>query len=307
MEGKPATMNYFERMQSSIEFIEGNLTNEINLTEVAEVANCSLFHFHRLFQLYVGNSVKRYVRMRRLTAAARELVETRRRIIDIAFSYQYGSPEAFSRAFKKMHGLTPWEYRKWGVFVPLNRKADLVRLGAVGQRIGVMMKPRIVARDSFLVVGLELETEHGACRNDVPTFWRELSSGQSLRKLKNVKHSSEVFGICYGSCNGRCSDHRPAHDDEEQQGTFPYLVCSEVVTGEDLPEGFVARTIEEGRFAVFTIRGGFPEIQGAIADVFTIWLPSTDYELADRPPLERYDERWTGGADGEMEIWIPVK
>jgi len=307
VEGKPAAMNYFERMQSSIEFIEDNLTDEINLTEVAEVANCSLFHFHRLFQLYVGNSVKKYVRMRRLTAAARELVETRRRIIDIAFKYQYGSPEAFSRAFKKMHGLTPWEYREWGVFVPLNKKADLLKLGIVGLRIGVAMKPRIVERGSFLVVGLELETEQGACRNDVPVFWKELSSGTPLRKLKNLKDPSEVFGICYGSCNGRCSDQPQVHEDEDQESTFPYLVCSEVASDEDLPEGFVARTIEGGRFAVFTICGGFSEIQGAIGDVFKSWLPSTDYELANRPPLERYDERWTGGTDGEMEIWIPIK
>jgi AraC family transcriptional regulator len=299
-------MNYFQRIQTAINFIEDNLTNEISLTEVAEEANCSLFHFHRLFQLYVGNSVKKYIRMRRLTDAARELVETTTKVIDIAFNYQYGSPEAFSRAFKKMHGLTPWEYRRWGVFVPLNRKADLVSIGLVEQRIGVTMKPEIREKDAFIVVGLELETEQGSCRNDVPTFWKTLSGGQSLRKLKHVKEPSEVFGICYGSCNGRCSDRSHDHDSDEQDGGFPYLICSEVTSAEDIPEGFVTRTIEKGRYAVFTIRGGFTEVQQASADIFKSWLQNTDYELANRPPLERYGERWTGKTDGEMEIWIPI-
>ncbi|MCP4137421.1 MAG: helix-turn-helix domain-containing protein [bacterium] len=300
-------MNYFERLQNSINFIESNLTDDITLAEVAEEANCSLYHFHRLFQVFVGNSLKEYIRMRRLTSAARQLVETNVSIIDIAYDYQYGSPESFSRAFKKMHGLTPWEYRKWGVFVPLNNKANLLSISLVEQKRGINMKPVIKEKEAFTVVGIELETEHGSCRNDVPTFWKNLSQGESLKKLTSVKEPSQVFGICSGNCKGRCSDEAPARDSEELEEGFTYLICSEVMNSEDIPEGFVTRTVEKGRYAVFTIKGGFSEIQQGTGDIFKNWLPNTGYELANRPPLEKYDERWTGKTDGEMEIWIPIK
>lgn len=70
-------MNYFQRLQTSIDFIENSLAEDITLAEVASKANCSLYHFHRLFQVLVGNSVKEYIRKRRLTLAAKQLVQTK--------------------------------------------------------------------------------------------------------------------------------------------------------------------------------------------------------------------------------------
>jgi len=55
-------MNYFLRLQSAIDFIEDNLTKDITLAKVAKEANCSLYHFHRIFKVLVGNSVKEYIR-----------------------------------------------------------------------------------------------------------------------------------------------------------------------------------------------------------------------------------------------------
>jgi AraC family transcriptional regulator len=300
-------MNYFQRLQSSIDFIENNLTEEITLTEVAEEANCSLYHFHRLFQILVGNSVKEYIRKRRLTFAARELVETQKSVIDIAFDYQYGAPESFTRAFKKMHGLSPLEYRKWGVFVPLNEKADLLKIYQEELKRGIRMKPTIKEKDEFIVIGIELQTHFSSCQQDVPKFWRSFSQKHSLQKLEELKNPDEIFGICYGSCNGRCGDPDLSEATQNNENGFNYLICSEVESLRNIPDGFIDKTIPKARYAVFTIKGGISEIQEGVESIYKNWLSHTGYELAHGPHFERYDDRWTEEENSEMEIWIPIK
>ncbi len=105
-------MNNKLLINKSIEYIEKNLSEEIKLNEVAKQSYFSEFHFHRLFHKTVGTPVMDYVRKRRLFEASRELAETGEKITDIALKYQFSSEESFSRAFKKLYGQSPREYRK---------------------------------------------------------------------------------------------------------------------------------------------------------------------------------------------------
>jgi AraC-like DNA-binding protein len=98
---------YPRRLQAAIEYIEENLQEELALKEVAARAFASLYHFHRLFRALVGQSLKEYIRCRRLVLAARELVTTRRSVTEIALSYRYSAPESFLRAFKGLFAVTP--------------------------------------------------------------------------------------------------------------------------------------------------------------------------------------------------------
>lgn len=105
-------LKYEDTIQSALEWIERNLHRAIYLEDVALAANFSKFHFHRIFQGALKKSVDDYIRMRRLTVAAVQLLHSDERIIDIAFHAQFNSQEAFSRSFKKMYSLSPGEYRK---------------------------------------------------------------------------------------------------------------------------------------------------------------------------------------------------
>lgn len=105
-------MDYFERIRCAIDFTEANLGEEITLADLAGRAYFSVYHFHRVFQGVAGETVMEYVRKRRLTEAARDLIRTRRKIIDIALGYGFGSPETFTRTFRKAYGLTPGVYRE---------------------------------------------------------------------------------------------------------------------------------------------------------------------------------------------------
>ncbi|KWX75554.1 transcriptional regulator, AraC family [Paenibacillus jilunlii] len=102
---------YYEVIHKSIDFIEQHLDEELNLDRIAREAGFSKFHFHRIFQKYVGKSPAEYIRTRKLSSAARLLLYSEERILDIAVHYGFESQEAFTRAFKRLYALPPAEYR----------------------------------------------------------------------------------------------------------------------------------------------------------------------------------------------------
>lgn len=104
-------MEYRTEINKSIEYIENNLCEELKLKNIAMQSNFSEFYFDKLFRKFTGVSAMEYVRRRRLTEAALDLEKTKERVTDIAFKYQFGSEESFSRAFRKAYGISPRKYR----------------------------------------------------------------------------------------------------------------------------------------------------------------------------------------------------
>lgn len=120
-------MNHSLKMHNSLEYIEKNLSSRLELDELAKKAYMSKYHYHRLFHKAVGESLNKYISRRRMERAAFELVETDEPIIDIALKYQYGSQEAFSRAFKRVYDITPGKYRR---MFSSRRAVDVMQLSA---------------------------------------------------------------------------------------------------------------------------------------------------------------------------------
>ena len=108
-------MDWLQRMNNAINYIEDNLTNDIDFNEVAKVACCSVHHFQRMFSFITDVPLSEYIRRRRLTLAAFSLQKSDLKVIDISLQYGYESPEAFARAFQNMHGVTPTLARNAGV------------------------------------------------------------------------------------------------------------------------------------------------------------------------------------------------
>jgi AraC-type DNA-binding domain-containing proteins len=107
-----SNMNYDDCIKKSIEYIECNLNNKIELDELADKAFLSKYHFHRVFHAVVGEPVAEYIRKRRLTEAANDLLNSEDKIVDIAFKYQFNSQEVFTKAFKRQYGICPREFRR---------------------------------------------------------------------------------------------------------------------------------------------------------------------------------------------------
>ena len=102
-------MDWIAGMQKAIDYIEENLTEEINYEKVAEKSYSSSYHFQRVFSILCGYSLGEYIRLRRLSLAG-----GKRKVIDIALKYGYDSPDSFAKAFQKFHGVTPSQARADG-------------------------------------------------------------------------------------------------------------------------------------------------------------------------------------------------
>ena len=106
------TMNWLKSLNDSLNYIEDNLTEPITCEDVAKKAYASYHHYLRLFNILSGIPLSEYIRNRRMSSAAADLVVSKNKIIDIAFKYQYTTPESFSKAFKRFHGISPSEARR---------------------------------------------------------------------------------------------------------------------------------------------------------------------------------------------------
>lgn len=105
-------MNYYERIQKSINYIEANIENDIVLENVSKEAYMSFSNFYRIFFAAAGFSIKEYIRLRRLSLASYDILAGNMKIIDIAIKYSYNSADSFSRAFKCTTGFLPSEFRR---------------------------------------------------------------------------------------------------------------------------------------------------------------------------------------------------
>lgn len=100
-------MSEIKQLQDAVDFIENNITEDLSFPEIARRVYMSTFQFQRLFSILCGYTVGEYIRNRRLSLAAREILTSDKRIIDIAFEYRYDTPEGFTRAFHRYFGMTP--------------------------------------------------------------------------------------------------------------------------------------------------------------------------------------------------------
>lgn len=107
-----SNMEYSQATQRTIAFIEEQLTEEMTLEHLPNTAGYSKYHLSRIFKQETGLTIGEYIRIRRLALAASYLMYSNASILSIAFTLQFQSQEAFTRAFKEIYALPPGKYRK---------------------------------------------------------------------------------------------------------------------------------------------------------------------------------------------------
>jgi AraC family transcriptional regulator len=111
-------MTWLHSLQQTLDTIEKRLDQDLSIEELAQQAYMSMFHFQRTFSLVLGIGIGEYIRNRRLSVAAEQLAAKKIKVIDAALIYGYDSPESFTRAFFKFHGINPSQAAKESVFTP---------------------------------------------------------------------------------------------------------------------------------------------------------------------------------------------
>ncbi|WP_430788899.1 AraC family transcriptional regulator [Virgibacillus flavescens] len=284
-------MDGLQHMIKSIDYIEEYLNQDLSIQDAANVACMSKFHYQRMFSMLTGVPVSEYIRRRRLTRAAQELAHSNSKVIDVALAYGYETPESFSKAFRKMHGVTPSAVRK-------NRHLlkAFPRLSFQIQFKGdVEMDYKLVEKEAFSVVGKEIRTTivDGANHRKIPAFWEESNSNGFVEELAKDCGSMGVIGACM--------------DFDAEQEDLTYVICAEKNRG-DIPSQWVEKVIPAATWSVFESVGPMPDaIQKTWERVFSEWFPSTGYEHADGPELEIYATSGDVSADDyRCEVWVPI-
>ena len=273
--------------QKGLWFIESHLADELTLDEIAGVAGISRFHMVRAFAAATGLSVMRYVRARRLSEAARALVGGAPDILTLALDADYGSHEAFTRAFRDHFGVTPEAVRSSTCLDKLTLQEAIVMDSTP---IDNLQAPRFETCKPLLVAGLGERYNWESGGPAIPGLWQRFH--QSVAHIPG-RIGKVAYGVC---CNA------------DDAGNFDYIAGVEVSDFSDLPSEFSRVRIPEQRYAVFTHRDHISSIRRTINTIWNQWLPASGLKAADAPNFERYDENFdplTG--NGGLEIWIPVR
>jgi AraC family transcriptional regulator len=288
---------YRRQLQSSIDFIEENLNGDFSLKDVASRANASLYHFHRLFRAFTGYSTAEYIRVRRLESAAVDLARTERAVIDIALDHGYSSPEAFLRAFKAKFGAAPREFRKRRGGAIGQSRIDLLDPAFARKKGRIAMQPRIVEIEGFSIRGDASRGTRGRCETDVPSFWEG-------RRGKADDGKMDLYGICLGferaTCASRTGGACDGRDAVSGGEAFSYVIGEK----SEAPSSDETR-VPGGRYAIFDVPEEIDAYNEALDRIYAEWLPSSGYELADSPVVERHS-RGPGGKRRKAEIWLPL-
>lgn len=285
-------MAMVEAMQKAIQYMEEHLLEPISIEDIAEQANVSPFHFQRVFMILTDTSVGEYLRRRRLTLAAQELATSAEKIIDLAYKYGYDSPEAFSKAFRKQHGISPSEARKGGgTLQAYNRLLIQVQLKGAEP-----MKYQMVERTAFQIVGVKRECPCGGDTggNGIPELWAEASTDGTFQRLAQLMNG-QIKGLLGVTDNY-----------DAQKNTIDYWIACEYVG--DVPEGLMSLTLPPSKWAIFEVRGHAPTaMPEAWKQIYSEWIPSNGYEIAEIPAVEAYTDPDPYRPDSTNQIWLAVK
>jgi AraC family transcriptional regulator len=280
-------MNYIDSIQRTIDYIELNLKEEFDITGAIRESGYSLTHFYRIFQAFFGISLKDYIRNRRLSEAAVALRMSDTRLIEIATEYDFQSQEVFTRAFSRLFGTTPGQYRKSlesiTLYDKLNTRQKLMSLQ------GLSIEPTIILEKKFQLVGITKTVHPGTA--DISQLWQEFHLSKKL--IENSLESDKLIGLC---------EYMPDITDDSE---FLYTACKEVLSINRIPVGMEVKIIPCTKYAVFTHWGTIDNLKDTYDRIYGVWLPLTGSELAEADTLEIYTCHTSG--EPRLDIYVPLK
>jgi AraC family transcriptional regulator len=284
-------MSNLESVYQAVQFIEQHLKAPISVQDVADAAGYSVYHFSRTFNRVIGHSPYDYIMRRRLSESARELVESGKRIIDVAFEYQFNNPETYSRAFRRMFGVLPNEVKK-SKSLPqlLKSEAKLEYIEHINK--GDYLKPKLVELDAIHLVGLASLAKN---ETDVVTdLWEQLSG--EIESIPNRLKPQRYYGITFLTLSG------------DPQSSF-FMIGVAVDSLAAIPPTLVGKTIPPLKYARFIHKGPSKDVGMTLDYVYQTWLPKSGHSTAAPLQIEFYGERYKGpdDPDSESEILIPIE
>lgn len=278
-------MEWVERLNQSMNYIEEHLMEEIDYEQLARIACCSTYHYQRMFTYMAGISLAEYIRRRKMSLAAVDLQSGNQRIIDVAEKYGYLSPTAFNRAFQAFHGIAPSSVKGEGIYM----KSFSPIVFKIAVKGATEMNYRIETKDAFRIIGVsaplkkEIEDNFAV----VPKMWQDAAVNGTIQKLAGMMDTPPMGLLGVSACN-----------DEEQ---WKYFIA---VSSTKESDEFEEYLVPASTWAIFSGTGTNLSIQELEQRIITEWLPTSGYEYANAPDIEVYLN--PDPQNAQFEVWIPV-
>lgn len=293
-------MEWVTTLKKAIEYMEEHLLDDIGADDVADAVHMSSFYLQKGFQIITGYTMGEYIRNRKLYLAALDIIAKEDKIIDVAYRYGYETPESFTKAFSRFHGMTPTQIKKNRTaikpFLPLT--ISIVIQG------GNDMNYVVEKKKGFKVVGYQKVFTFEEGYAEIPKFWDEvftkrvhpiLCKGNPTTPEEKLICESGIgeFGVCI---------------DDVGSKSFRYLIAG-TYNGGEVPEDMVVYEFPDVEWVKFQCVGPMPgALQAVNTKIFKEWLPgNAEFEIAMGANIEWYSEGNPADANYESGIWVPVK
>lgn len=279
-----------------VDLVEEHLTEEFDVIGLARTLGTTEYHLRRMFSSLAGMPLSEYVRRRRMTVAAADVVRGEDDLLSIAVRHGYSSTEAFGRAFRAVHGAGPSDVRRHGG--PLRAQPQLrFRLTVEGS---IPMDTRIVDRPTFRLVGhaARVPLIHHGINPHIQQHITALPMEEHLR-LKALGDTEP------GGLLSVCDDLDP---DGTEGSELTYLHGVAVSLDTPAPDDLDAIEVPTGRWAVFRTAGPHPQaLQKTWAATATEWFPANPWRLRPGPAIVAVLERADDFSTATCELWLPVE
>jgi len=269
-------MATLEQVQRGVDFVEAHLDEQIRLGDVAAKAGMSQWHFQRVFKALTNETLKTYIRSRRMAIALHQLLETDARIIEIALAAGFESQEAFTRAFQRAFRMTPHRYRKLGQKHQFMRKPEFTREYLENLNANASLSPELKPLGAQTLVGMSTEyygvgSEKNNIASKIPALWAAF-----LARLGDV-HAREP-GVCYGVVAQTLDEDR-----------LRYTAAAPVSAGSSPPAAGMSQLhLPAAEYAVFEHRGPVHGLDHTVSYAYSTWLLASQREHSGAPDLEIY-------------------
>ncbi|GAB7046011.1 AraC family transcriptional regulator [Catenuloplanes indicus] len=279
-----------------VDLVEEQGGGELDVSALARSLGTTEYHLRRMFSSLAGMPLSEYVRRRRMTVAAADVVRGADDLLTIAVRHGYGSTEAFGRAFRAVHGAGPGDVRRDGG--PLRTQPQLrFRLTVEGSS---SMDTRIVERPAFRLIGhaTRVPLIHEGANPHIQRFIASLPP-EAHGRLKGLS-GAEPAGLL------QVTDDVEQDSPEGTELTYLHGVAAGADT--PVPDDLDAIEVPAGRWAVFRSSGAYPrELQSTWAATATEWFPSNPWRLRPGPSIVAVVERAGDFSTATTDLWLPVE
>lgn len=264
-------MQISEIINTLVDYIENHLSDGIDIKSLAKLVGINEFILNQLFTYASGISIAGYIRNRRLSKAANDLLACES-VLDTALKYGYENATSFARAFKNFHGINPSDVRKGKGNL---KNYPIIHLDIQGN--DKILTYSIVSQEDRVLYGKCIKSDDSQINNDAPEFW------QYMNKMYHDKYGNIDYGAVVTTS---------VSDTHE---TYEYWVLYDKKIDE-----FERFIVPKSKYLVFRIdRVEAEDIQDMCSEVFNKFLPSTNYEFNDLPELEHYH-------DNVVDYYVPI-